>query len=106
MATSSTTAATILTPDRHNLTIGHCRAQRQALYSCTDLGTPTLLQKTSKPIILTPRVSEDEWAESQEELERWGMGATETTKPGFSQVTTPSRSQGRGLEYEEVIGFC
>ncbi|KAI4922050.1 hypothetical protein J4E90_000478 [Alternaria incomplexa] len=92
----------MLTPDRHNLTIGHCRAQRQALYSHTDLGTPTLLKKHPKPIIFTPRASEDEWTESQEELERWGMGATKTTKPGSSQVTAPSRSQGRGLEYEEA----
>ena len=106
MAAPSTTAATMLTPDRQNLTIGHCRAQRQALYSHTDLGTPTLLQKRPKPIIFTPRVSEDEWTESQEELERWGMGATNTTKPWSSQVTAPSRSQGRGLEYGEVMGFC
>ncbi|KAI4700970.1 hypothetical protein J4E81_003934 [Alternaria sp. BMP 2799] len=98
MAAPSTTAATMLTPDRQNLTIGHCRAQRQALYSHTDLGTPTLLQKHPKPIIFTPRASEDEWTESQEELERWGMGATKTTKPGSSQVTASSRSQGRGLD--------
>ncbi|KAI4664852.1 uncharacterized protein J4E79_003150 [Alternaria viburni] len=99
MAAPSTTAATMLTPDRHNLTIGHCRAQRQALYSHTDLGTPKLLKKHPKPIIFTPRASEDEWTESQEELERWGMGATKTTKPESSKATIPSRSQGRGLDH-------
>ena len=43
--------------------------------------------------------------DSQEELERWGMEATEMTKPESSQTTTPNDTHGGGLKYEEVARF-
>jgi hypothetical protein len=104
-ASTTTTAAAVLTTNQHDHIIGHCRAQRQTLYSCSDTHTPVQLPSNQKPAVLTPQKDEDEWTESQEELERWGMEATRTPKPESSQATTPNDTQGAGLKYEEVMKF-
>jgi 16S rRNA G527 N7-methylase RsmG len=104
-ASTKTTAAAILTTNQHDHTIGHCRAQRQTLYSCSELCAPVQLQPNQKPVVSTLQGSEDEWTESHEELERWGMEVTETTKPEASQATTPNDTHGCGLKFEEVTKF-
>ncbi|KAG9191751.1 hypothetical protein G6011_10485 [Alternaria panax] len=104
MTSSATATAVVLTTNQHDHIIGHCRAQRQTLYSCSEICAPAQLQPTQKPIA-AQQGSEDMWTESQEELERWGMEATETTKPDSSQATAPNDTHGGGLKYEDVMKF-
>ncbi|KAF1839786.1 hypothetical protein BDW02DRAFT_10168 [Decorospora gaudefroyi] len=112
MSTTNTTA--VCATNAHDHTIGHCRAQRQALYSCTELcsntpavqPTPALLHptqtsastSTTASVSASASASEDEWTDSQEELERWGMeeSVVETKK----SPTADSR-----LKFDEVSRF-
>jgi hypothetical protein len=104
VSTTTTTAAAVLTTNQHDHIIGHCRAQRQTLYSCSDVCTPLQSQPIQKPVA-TPQASEDDWTESQEELERWGMDTTEEIEPAPSEVTTPNDTHRGELKYEEVMRF-
>jgi hypothetical protein len=62
----------------HQVPTGHCRAQRQALYSRGDMHAAFPTRKTSTPMVLSFVGSDDEWTNCREELERWGMEVTET----------------------------
>lgn len=91
--------------NQHDHTVGHCRAQRQALYSYSGHCEAAPAQPLQKPVILTPQCDDDDWTESQEELGRWGIEAAETTKLDTSQATTPNEIQGAGLKFEDVMKF-
>ncbi|KAF7682245.1 hypothetical protein GT037_001221 [Alternaria burnsii] len=105
MTASTTKTATVVSAsNQHDHIIGHCRAQRHTLYSCSESCIPVQLKSSQKPTAI-PQLSEDTWTDSQEELERWGMEATEMTKPESSQTATPNDTHGGGLKYEEVARF-
>lgn len=73
---------------------GHCRAQRQELYSRSDKRPTFPSEKTMKHLVFSFKGSDDDWAECREELERWGMEITEmpaTTKP--SRKTTENTQE-------------
>lgn len=75
--TSNTATENITNPIDH--TIGHCRAQRQELYSTADMFSEeqaqsmVLNKSTKKPMIFSFKGSDEDWADCREELERWGM---------------------------------
>jgi hypothetical protein len=68
------------------------------------MSAPLQLASSEKAIVAS-QASEDEWTESLEELERWGMEAAGTKKSESSQATTPNDTHGGGLKYEEVMRF-
>ncbi|KNG52709.1 hypothetical protein TW65_00126 [Stemphylium lycopersici] len=101
---TATTIIAAVATNQHDHTVGHCRAQRQALYSCSEHCEGAPAQPLPKPIVSTAQRGEDDWTESQEELGRWGMQAIEATKADTSQATIPNEIQGGGLKFEDVEG--
>ena len=93
--------------NQHDHTIGHCRAQRHTLYSHTEYRqAPAAQPHLEKPAVTTPPCNEEEWTESQEELARWGIDASDTPKSDSSQASTPTETPGREcLKIEDVEKF-
>ncbi|USP73358.1 hypothetical protein yc1106_00632 [Curvularia clavata] len=104
------TAATELvavTTNQHDHTIGHCRAQRHILYSQTEYRQAQAAQPhLEKPVVSTPPCNDEEWTESQEELTRWGIDASDMPKSDSSQAPTPSEMpEQECLRIEDVEKF-
>lgn len=54
-------------------TIGHCRAQRQALYSRADVYRATQEGPNDAQCIFSFKGNDEAWADCRAQLERWGM---------------------------------
>ncbi|KAF5846993.1 hypothetical protein GGP41_003242 [Bipolaris sorokiniana] len=104
----SATTITAAVTNQHDHIIGHCRAQRHTLYAYTEHCETQELQQQQQvqepAVSQTQSCSEEEWAESSEELARWGIQASEPAR----QDAIPARRVHEGAEclrIEDVAKF-
>ncbi|KAH7558295.1 hypothetical protein BM1_05567 [Bipolaris maydis] len=94
--------------NRHDHTIGHCRAQRHTLYAYTEHCQTQGIQQqqhVQEPTVSQPQsCSEEEWTESSEELARWGMQASEPARQEAAPVSRVHQG-AECLRIEDIAKF-